>query len=106
MAASKLKVIILIPVFERQCRQWCGVGKFQISKVPVQYLSIPRRQINIAGKQHITYVLARQLLHSEHTLQADITQRIQHHQQAKHTTSHCTELTNQVTVSRTCSSKF
>lgn len=50
MIANELEVVVLIPVFERQIVQWRCVCKFQIGKMPVEYLSIARRQIHIAGR--------------------------------------------------------
>jgi len=40
MASSKLKIIVLIPVFEGEIGQRSCVGKLQVSKVPVQNLSV------------------------------------------------------------------
>jgi len=52
VAASELKVIVLIPVLQRQRWQRRRVGKLQIRKVPVEYLPITRRQVNITKQQH------------------------------------------------------
>ena len=40
MAACELKIIVLIPVFERKCGEWCGVGELQVSEMPVQDLTV------------------------------------------------------------------
>ena len=52
VTASKLKVVILIPVFQWQRRQRCCVGKLKISEVPVENLPVTRGQVNITN--HIT----------------------------------------------------
>jgi len=41
VAASKLKVIVLVPVLQRECRQRRRVGKLQVGKVPVEDLTVP-----------------------------------------------------------------
>lgn len=51
VTSGELEIVVLIPVFQRQCWQWCCIGELQISKVPVQDLSITRRQVDIAGKK-------------------------------------------------------
>ena len=39
---GKLEVVILVPVLEGQVGQRGGVGKLQVGKVPVEYLSVSR----------------------------------------------------------------
>jgi len=48
---EKVGVKYLIPVFERECRQRCSIGKLQVCKVPVKNLSVSRRQINITEEE-------------------------------------------------------
>lgn len=48
MVPSKLEVIILVPVLQRQVAQRCRIRKLQISEVPVEYLSVPHWQVHVA----------------------------------------------------------
>ena len=49
VGASELKVIVLVPVFEGELRERSGIGKLQVGKVPVQDLTVARRQVHGAG---------------------------------------------------------
>lgn len=49
MTAGKFKVIILIPVFERQQRKGCGIGELQVGKVPIEDLAISRGQVHVTA---------------------------------------------------------
>ena len=49
MAAAELEVVVLVPVFEGQVVQGRCVGKLQVSKVPVQDLSVPRGEVDVRG---------------------------------------------------------
>lgn len=45
-ATCELKVVILVPVAERQLVQWGSISKLQVGKVPIQDLAISRVEID------------------------------------------------------------
>lgn len=51
MTAGELEVVVLVPVLQAQVRQRSRVGEFQVREVPVQYLTILRRQINVTANR-------------------------------------------------------
>ena len=50
MIALEFKIIILVPVFQREVGERGGISKLEIGKVPVQNLSISVRQVQITGR--------------------------------------------------------
>lgn len=46
--ADKLKVIVLVPVLQRQFLEWRCVGKLEVREVPVEDLAIFRAQVDVA----------------------------------------------------------
>lgn len=40
MTAGEFKIIILVPMLEGEVAEGRGIGKFQISEVPIQDLSV------------------------------------------------------------------
>ena len=49
VGASELKVIVLVPVLQGELGERSSIGKFQVSKVPVQDLAVARRQVHRTG---------------------------------------------------------
>lgn len=50
--SNKFKVIVLIPMLQRQFLKWRCVGEFQICKMPVKNLTVFRAQVHITwGKR-------------------------------------------------------
>lgn len=47
MTSSKLEIVVLVPVLQTQIRQGCRVRELQISEMPVQYLTILRREVHV-----------------------------------------------------------
>jgi hypothetical protein len=50
MISRKLKVIILIPMLEGEIREGSCIREFQVCKVPIQYLTIIWREIDLTEK--------------------------------------------------------
>lgn len=55
MTSSELEIVVLVPMFQAKIRKGRCVGEFQVRKVPVQYLTILRRQVNVAAIVRIVY---------------------------------------------------
>lgn len=56
MAARELKIIILVPVLEGEVAEGRGVGELQVSKVPVEDLSVTRGEVHIAGGRRLKFL--------------------------------------------------
>lgn len=48
MTSSELEIVVLVPMFQAKIRKGRRVGEFQVREVPIQYLTILRRQVNVA----------------------------------------------------------
>ena len=49
--AGKLKLVVLVPVLERQLGEGGSVGKLEVSKVPVQDLSVSWGEVHSTGRE-------------------------------------------------------
>lgn len=48
MTSSELEIVVLVPMFQAQIRQGRCIREFQVCEVPIQDLTILRRQVHVA----------------------------------------------------------
>ena len=55
MMSNELKVIVLIPMLQWKFLEWRCIGELEVSKVPIEDLTILTAQVNVTDEEFLKF---------------------------------------------------